>query len=78
MIQQDLQGHMFGNDEKIGKLQEQIDMLVLGLHNMNATKDLEGEYETVGNGDFKGNLILILQVEACIEILFMLLMKGKG
>lgn len=55
MIQQDLQGHMLGTDEKIGKLQEQIEMLVLGLHKMNVTKNLEEEYEVVGNGDFKEN-----------------------
>lgn len=45
MLNQDLQGHMLGTDEKIGKLQQQIEMLVVGMKGLVNSKYSEEEYE---------------------------------
>lgn len=44
MFQQDLQGHMDGTDEKISRLQEQIEKLVIGLNKRNGKKYEEPAY----------------------------------
>lgn len=55
MIQQDLQGHMVGTDEKIGRLQEQIELLVRGLNKSHLHSKMQEEYEEEVEYDFKEN-----------------------
>lgn len=62
MLQQDLQGHMIGTDEKISKLQEQIERLIVGLSKRIIRK----------------MFLLELREEACLRILNMLLLRDKG
>lgn len=52
MLQQNLQGHMLGTEEKIGRLQEQIEKLVIGLNRRDRSykepwlgNDAEDEYK---------------------------------
>lgn len=56
MLQQDLQGHMAGTEEKISKLQEQIEMLVVGLKKRNDIKYKGHSYGPGSEDEFKENV----------------------
>lgn len=53
MLQQDIQGHMAGTDEKIGRLQQQIEMLVVGMKGLVNSKHIDEEYEEEETGVYE-------------------------
>lgn len=53
MIQEDIQGHMLGTDEKIERLQRQIELLVVGLNKRDSRKKLEEEFNEMEEEDYK-------------------------
>lgn len=57
MIQEDIQGHMLGTDEKIERLQRQIELLVVGLNKRDSRKKLEEEFNEMEEEDYKENVM---------------------
>lgn len=56
MLNQDLQGHMAGTDEKISRLQEQIERLVVGLNRRSNAKYKESFYGEGSESKYKENV----------------------
>ncbi|KAL8146445.1 hypothetical protein AgCh_004249 [Apium graveolens] len=56
IMQQDLQGHMLSAEDKIDRLQRQIELLVVGMNKNNSKKvDVDNEY--VEEDDYKENVL---------------------
>lgn len=56
MLQQEFQGHLLGTEEKIGRLQEQIEQLVIGLNRRSSRRYEEPVYGDELEDDYKENV----------------------
>lgn len=56
MLQQEFQGHLLGTEEKIGRLQEQIEQLVIGLNRRDSKSYKEPVYSDELEDDYKENV----------------------
>lgn len=57
MMQHDLQGHMLGTEEKIDRLQIQIELLVVEMNNRTSTKKVEEDSEYMEDENYKESVI---------------------